>query len=93
MDQPTLNFDLGGAASILDLPGLNSLLKDAIHDQIGLNMILPSKITVMLSDKAGIKINIPNLPFITKYTHTHFTQTPYQLHTPSLQTTHITWEI
>lgn len=51
IEQPTINFDLGGAASILDMPGLNSMLKDAIHDQIGLNMILPNKITVLLTDK------------------------------------------
>ena len=53
LDQPTLNFDLGGAASILDMPGLNSMMKDAIHDQIGLNMILPNKITVLLTDKVS----------------------------------------
>jgi Ca2+-dependent lipid-binding protein len=33
LEQPAINFDLGGAASFLDLPGLNGMLMDAIQDQ------------------------------------------------------------
>ena len=54
LEQPTVNFDLGGAASILDLPGLSSLLKDAIADQIGQHMLLPNKLSFILSDKVCI---------------------------------------
>ena len=35
LQEPHLDFDLGGAASILDMPGLNGLLKDAIQQQVG----------------------------------------------------------
>ena len=34
LQEPHLDFDLGGAASILDMPGLNGLLKDAIQQQV-----------------------------------------------------------
>ncbi len=53
---PFLDFDLGGVASILDLPGLNGMLKDAIHEQIALNLILPNKVAIVLTDKVSKNI-------------------------------------
>ncbi len=53
LQKPLINFELGGAASILDLPGLNGLLMDAIQDQVEAQLILPNKISVILSDKVS----------------------------------------
>jgi Ca2+-dependent lipid-binding protein len=34
LQQPNINFDMGGVASVMDLPGLNGMIKDVIHDQV-----------------------------------------------------------
>ena len=48
---PTLDFDLGGAAQILDLPGINGLLKSAIDDAIAEAVVNPNRLSFILSDK------------------------------------------
>lgn len=50
---PVINFDLGGVASVLDFPGLNSMLREAIQDQIALRMLIPNKIAIVLTDKVS----------------------------------------
>ncbi len=32
--QPEVEFDLGGAANVLEIPGLSGLLKSAVDDQV-----------------------------------------------------------
>jgi len=41
-----MDFDLGGAAQVLDLPGVNGLLKSAINEAIADNLVLISTITL-----------------------------------------------
>ncbi|TRY78388.1 hypothetical protein TCAL_07186 [Tigriopus californicus] len=50
---PLINFDLGGVASVLDFPGLNSMLREAIQDQIAQRMLIPNKIAIVLTDKVS----------------------------------------
>ena len=50
---PFFDFDFGGAATILEIPGLSGLLKDAIEDQINLRLVLPNKLVITLSDKVS----------------------------------------
>ncbi len=53
--QPELEFNLGGAGNLLEVPGLNGLVKAAIHDQIAAHLILPNRVAVVLSDKVSIE--------------------------------------
>ncbi len=58
--QPELDFDLGGAGNLLEVPGLNGLMKAAIHDQIAAHLILPNRVAVALTDKVSTEeLRIP----------------------------------
>jgi len=50
---PTLDFDLGGAAQVLDLPGINGLLKSAINDAIAEHLVNPNRVSILLTDKVS----------------------------------------
>ncbi len=91
--QPEVEFDLGGAANVLEIPGLSGLLKSAVDDQVrwelwdlprflflknqnhdvtsekgiskhylqfsrfqlSQHMVLPNKISVVLTDKVSVE--------------------------------------
>ncbi len=53
LNQPELDFDLGGAGNLLEIPGLNGLLKGAIDDQIARHLVVPNRISVVLSDQVS----------------------------------------
>ena len=51
MKPPSLEFDLGGAAQVLDLPGINGLLKSALNAAIADQLVNPNRLSVLLTDK------------------------------------------
>ncbi|XP_019695734.1 extended synaptotagmin-2 isoform X2 [Harpegnathos saltator] len=51
LNNPTINFNLVGAADILDLPGFNEILKRTIVEQIAAIAVLPNKIVIPLSEE------------------------------------------
>lgn len=61
MKPPTLEFDLGGAAQVLDFPGLNGLLKSAINDAIADHLVNPNRLSILLTDKVSpVDLKMPN---------------------------------
>ena len=65
LERPKLDFELGGAANLLELPGLNGMLKDAIHDQIAQKMLLPNRIAI------GKNILVETIYFTLVFTPKH----------------------
>uniref|UniRef100_A0A0K2U1W8 Uncharacterized protein n=1 Tax=Lepeophtheirus salmonis TaxID=72036 RepID=A0A0K2U1W8_LEPSM len=60
LTSPEIDFDLGGAASILDLPGLNTVIKQSLNDYIERYAVLPNKISILLSDKISpVELKMP----------------------------------
>ncbi len=53
MRQPEIDFDLGGAANLLEIPGIHGLLMGAIDDQVAKNLVLPNKLSIILSDQVS----------------------------------------
>lgn len=48
LQTPELDFDLGGVANALDLPGISLLLRHVIQDQLEQTMVMPNSFTVAL---------------------------------------------
>lgn len=52
LTSPKFDFDLGGIANALDLPGIGALLRHVIHDQLEQTIVMPNSISFSLvSDK------------------------------------------
>ncbi|XP_012262341.2 extended synaptotagmin-3 isoform X2 [Athalia rosae] len=49
LNMPSVDFNLVGAADLLDMPGLSEILRKAIIEQIGAIMVLPNKLPIALS--------------------------------------------
>jgi len=49
LSPPEINFDLGGVANFLDVPGLSNIIRNVVVEQIGNFIVLPNKITVPLA--------------------------------------------
>ena len=60
LDTPTLDFELDGAANILEIPGLNGLLQQVVMDQLTANLVLPNKVR---SSSAAFSVRILLLTF------------------------------
>ena len=53
LSPPEINFDLGGVANFLDVPGLSNIIRNVVVEQIGNFVVLPNKITVPLAAGVG----------------------------------------
>ena len=53
LSPPEINFDLGGVANFLDVPGLSNIIRNVVVEQIGNFIVLPNKITVPLAAGVG----------------------------------------
>lgn len=52
---PQLDFDLGGLASVLELPGISLLLRHLIHDQLEQTFVMPNSYTLSLLPEAELQ--------------------------------------
>ncbi|XP_043475067.1 extended synaptotagmin-1 isoform X2 [Leptopilina heterotoma] len=50
LNNPAIDFNLVGAADILDFPGFNDLLRKIITQQVAARLVLPNKIIIPLSE-------------------------------------------
>uniref|UniRef100_A0A0P5KR21 Extended synaptotagmin-2-B n=1 Tax=Daphnia magna TaxID=35525 RepID=A0A0P5KR21_9CRUS len=60
LNSPSVDFNLIGVVDVLDMPGLNGILRRVIIEQIGAFLVLPNKLTFTLSDVVSpIAVKIP----------------------------------
>ncbi|XP_026324357.1 extended synaptotagmin-2-B isoform X1 [Hyposmocoma kahamanoa] len=50
LNNPSIDFNLVGAADVLDMPGLSDILRRCIVEQVAKMMVLPNKLPIKLSD-------------------------------------------
>ncbi|XP_026289942.1 extended synaptotagmin-1 isoform X1 [Frankliniella occidentalis] len=50
LNNPTIDFNLVGAADVLDVPGVSDILRRIIVEQVAALMVLPNKLPITLSD-------------------------------------------
>eukprot|EP00794_Sanderia_malayensis_P012225 gene12225-13485_t len=53
INRPQLDFDLTNLTNVLDIPGLSTLLRNLIDDEIARYIVLPNKVAMSLSDKVS----------------------------------------
>ncbi|XP_038208671.1 extended synaptotagmin-2-A isoform X2 [Zerene cesonia] len=51
LNNPSIDFNLVGAADVLDMPGFSDILRRCIVEQIARMMVLPNKLPIKLSDE------------------------------------------
>ncbi|GAB0093070.1 extended synaptotagmin-2 [Sergentomyia squamirostris] len=51
LNNPNIDFNLVGVVDLLDMPGLNDMLRRIIIEQVGAVMVLPNKLPITLSDE------------------------------------------
>ncbi|KAG6452558.1 hypothetical protein O3G_MSEX007730 [Manduca sexta] len=51
LNNPSIDFNLVGAADILDMPGFSDILRRCIVEQVARMMVLPNKLPIKLSDE------------------------------------------
>ncbi|CAK1548474.1 unnamed protein product [Leptosia nina] len=51
LNNPSIDFNLVGAADILDMPGFSDILRRCIVEQVANMMVLPNKLPIKLSDE------------------------------------------
>ncbi|CAG9107919.1 unnamed protein product [Plutella xylostella] len=51
LDNPNIDFNLVGAADVLDMPGFSDILRRCIVEQVARLMVLPNKLPIKLSDE------------------------------------------
>ncbi|XP_046456808.1 extended synaptotagmin-2-like isoform X2 [Daphnia pulex] len=60
LNSPSVDFNLIGVVDVLDMPGLNGILRRVIIEQIGAFLVLPNKLSFTLSDVVSpIVVKIP----------------------------------
>ncbi|KAJ8965165.1 hypothetical protein NQ314_004308 [Rhamnusium bicolor] len=65
LNNPEIDFDLDGIAGILEIPGVNELLKKSIIDTVSSVMVLPNKFPIQLHKEVrGEQLKTPNPAFI-----------------------------
>ena len=58
---PNIDFDLGGIANALDLPGINLVLRHVIQDQLEQTIVMPNFISVPLAaEEVCVKASLAN---------------------------------
>ncbi|CAH1401611.1 unnamed protein product [Nezara viridula] len=50
LNNPTMDFNLVGVADLLDMPGLSDMLRRIIVEQVSAMMVLPNKLSIVLSN-------------------------------------------
>ncbi|XP_034230122.1 extended synaptotagmin-1 isoform X1 [Thrips palmi] len=56
LNNPTIDFNLVGAADVLDVPGVSDILRRIIVEQVAALMVLPNKLPITLSDVVPAQI-------------------------------------
>ncbi|KAJ1519323.1 hypothetical protein ONE63_004622 [Megalurothrips usitatus] len=56
LNNPTIDFNLVGAADVLDVPGVSDILRRIIVEQVAALMVLPNKLPITLSDVVSAQI-------------------------------------
>ncbi|XP_063833777.1 extended synaptotagmin-2-A isoform X1 [Ostrinia nubilalis] len=51
LNNPSIDFNLVGAADVLDMPGFSDILRRCIVEQVARMMVLPNKLPIKLSDE------------------------------------------
>ncbi|XP_053600773.1 extended synaptotagmin-2-A isoform X2 [Plodia interpunctella] len=51
LNNPAIDFNLVGAADVLDMPGFSDILRRCIVEQVARMMVLPNKLPIKLSDE------------------------------------------
>ncbi|CAH0691376.1 unnamed protein product [Chilo suppressalis] len=51
LNNPSIDFNLVGAADVLDIPGFSDILRRCIVEQVARMMVLPNKLPIKLSDE------------------------------------------
>ncbi|XP_013193140.2 extended synaptotagmin-2 isoform X1 [Amyelois transitella] len=51
LNNPAIDFNLVGAADVLDMPGFSDILRRCIVEQVAKMMVLPNKLPIKLSDE------------------------------------------
>ncbi|XP_047028821.1 extended synaptotagmin-1 isoform X2 [Helicoverpa zea] len=51
LNNPSIDFNLVGAADVLDMPGFSDILRRCIVEQVAKMMVLPNKLPIKLSDE------------------------------------------
>ncbi|KAJ8733972.1 hypothetical protein PYW07_014523 [Mythimna separata] len=51
LNNPSIDFNLVGAADVLDMPGFSDILRRCIIEQVAKMMVLPNKLPIKLSDE------------------------------------------
>ncbi|XP_055676683.1 extended synaptotagmin-2 isoform X2 [Lutzomyia longipalpis] len=60
LNNPNIDFNLVGVVDLLDMPGLNDMLRRIIIEQVGAIMVLPNKLPITLSDEVpAVTLKMP----------------------------------
>jgi len=69
LHSPTLDFGVGGMANVADLPGISSLIRRLIMEQIERFVVLPNKLTVPFSPEVPMQaFKCPQLKGVLRIT-------------------------
>jgi len=69
LHNPTLDFGVGGMANVADLPGISSLIRRLIMEQIERFVVLPNKLTVPFSPEVPMQaFKCPQLKGVLRIT-------------------------
>jgi len=69
LHNPTLDFGVGGMANVADLPGISSLIRRLIMEQIERFVVLPNKLTVPFSPEVPMQVfKCPQLKGVLRIT-------------------------
>lgn len=70
LNNPNIDFNLVGVVDLLDMPGLNDMLRRIIIEQVAAIMVLPNKLPITLSDEVPaftLKMPEPEVRHIIPY--------------------------
>ncbi|KAM3966830.1 LOW QUALITY PROTEIN: extended synaptotagmin-like protein 2 [Aphomia sociella] len=60
LNNPSIDFNLVGAADVLDMPGFSDILRRCIVEQVARMMVLPNKLPIKLSDEVPtVELRMP----------------------------------
>lgn len=54
LQPPNLDFDLHGAANVLDMPGLHGMIREVVIDSVNKEMVYPHKLTILTAAPVSV---------------------------------------